>query len=77
MSIHSAIDLDITSGEADEQDYLDRLDRVYRPRTEQIVNTAAERDFDAQLAEVRANLREIRTVLAEIGRALGPWGWEQ
>jgi hypothetical protein len=46
-------------------------------RTEQIVNTAAERDFDAQLAEVRANLREIRTVLAEIGRALGPWGWEQ
>jgi hypothetical protein len=74
MSIHSAIDLAITNGDADEEAYLDRLDRIYRPRAEQIVNGAAEQEFYANLAELRANLREIRVVLAEIGRALGPWG---
>jgi hypothetical protein len=64
--------------DADEGNYLDRLDRVYRVRSERIVNTGTpEQDFNAELAELRANLREMRLVLAEIGRAMGPWDWEQ
>lgn len=69
-----SIDLDLTCGLVDDEDnYLDRLDRVYRTRPEQMMNTANEQDFEAELAELRANLREMRLVLAEIGKAMGPW----
>jgi hypothetical protein len=70
-----SIDLDLTCGFVDDQDnYLDRLDRVYRTRSERIISTGTpEQDFNAELAELRANLREMRLVLAEIGKAMGPW----
>jgi hypothetical protein len=59
----------------EDEDDETNLDDLYPTRPEQMTSTSAnEQAFNAELAELRANLREIRTVLAEIGRAMGPWG---
>jgi hypothetical protein len=58
----------------EDEDDETNLDDLYPTRPEQITNTSAnEQAFEQDLAELRANLREMRLVLAEIGRAMGPW----